>query len=112
MKKKDKLDPKSPFAKLAGVKEKLAKEEEARAGSTRAPARAETPRGSSGPRGPSADGTYPAPPGRGPRQDEAEEERLAFHRMMSGVTPLESLKGRVAKKDVPPSSAIPPSIAE
>jgi DNA-nicking Smr family endonuclease len=108
MKKKDKVDPKSPFAKLAGVKEKLAKEEEARAGAKdgtspappgrgphqMAPARAEAPRGGSGPRGPSA--------------SEAEDERLAFHRLMSGVTPLDSAKGRgrVAKKDVPPSNAM------
>jgi DNA-nicking Smr family endonuclease len=113
MNKKDKLDPKSPFAKLASVKEKLAKEEEARAGAKdgRGPhpkttARAGAARGGGGPGGPSADGTSPAPPGRGPHQDQTEDERLAFHRMMSGVTPLDSPKGRVAKKDVPPSSAM------
>jgi DNA-nicking Smr family endonuclease len=92
MTKKERVDPKSPFAKLAGVKEKLAKEEEAQAGAKKAPVRVEAPRGQSGPRGPS--------------EDEAEDERLAFHRMMSGVTPLDSPKGRVAKKDVPASSTM------
>jgi DNA-nicking Smr family endonuclease len=80
-KKKDKVDPKSPFAKLAVVKEKLAKEEEARTAPRRPAARVEPSRSSS--------------------SDAAEDDRLSFHRMMSGVTPLESQKGRVSRKESP-----------
>lgn len=90
MKKKDKVDPNSPFAALRGVKEKLTKEEAARAeagGKKGAPA-AERAR---------------------PAKVDPEEDRLSFHRMMSGVKPIEQTKGRVPRSaQVPPSGELVP----
>jgi DNA-nicking Smr family endonuclease len=94
-KKKEKLDPKSPFAVLHGVKAKLAKDEEesARAKVGKSSARAPAPR-------------------ERPRPDSASteaEDRLSFHRMMSGVTPIEQTKGRVPRSaQVPPSGELVP----
>jgi DNA-nicking Smr family endonuclease len=90
VKKKEKLDPKSPFAVLRGVKEKLTKEEAARAeaGAKKAARPPERPR------------VEPVNP---------EEERLSFHRMMSGVTPIEQTKGRIPRSaQVPPSAELVP----
>jgi DNA-nicking Smr family endonuclease len=85
-KKKDKVDPKSPFAKLREVKEKLAKDEAAKA----------TPK------------TAPRATASAAAKVSPEEERLSFHRMMSGVTPLDSPKGRVSPKDAPRTTELGP----
>jgi DNA-nicking Smr family endonuclease len=87
-KKKDKIDPKSPFAKLREVKEKLAKDEAAEA-------KAKTP-----PR------TVASTPSAA--RSTPEEDRLSFHRMMTGVTPLDSPKGRVSPKDGPRATSPAP----
>jgi DNA-nicking Smr family endonuclease len=93
MKKKDKVDPNNPFAALSGVKERLSKEEAAKA----------------------AAGAKKAAPQDRPRPDRAsaktdpEEDRLTFHRMMSGVQPIEQTKGRVPRSaQVPPAGELVP----
>jgi DNA-nicking Smr family endonuclease len=98
---KDKIDPKSPFAKLLVVKEKLVKDEEAKAAAKKTPGR--------------PDATRPAPSaakapvyGHGPEDEE--DERHAFHRMMSGVQPLDSPKGRVGKKEASVIGAKPAKV--
>ena len=92
MKKKDKVDPNSPFAALHGVKEKLTREEAAKAG-------------------PGGKKTAPqerARPDNRAKPD-AEEDRLSFHRMMSGVKPIEQTKGRIPRSaQVPPSGELVP----
>lgn len=85
-KKKDVVDPKSPFAKLREVKAKLAKEEATATSAKHAPR---------------------APVTAAPKVS-AEEERLSFHRMMSGVTPLDGAKGRVSPKDAPRTTEMAP----
>jgi len=86
-KKKDKIDPKSPFAKLREVKEKLAKDEATQTSAKSAAARAVV---------------------NAPVKVSAEEERLSFHRMMAGVTPLDSPKGRVSPNDAPRVTELAP----
>jgi DNA-nicking Smr family endonuclease len=90
-KKKSKPDPHSPFSALQHVKEKLSKEEELRA------------------TGPAAAGAKKRPPAPHEARPEAlkaqeEDERLAFHRLMSGVTPMTQTKGRVSKSVQTPAS--------
>jgi DNA-nicking Smr family endonuclease len=93
-KKKTKGDPKSPFAVLRGVKEKLTKDEAARAasaGSAKRPAAREPPRAEA------------------PAAEREAEDRLSFHRMMSGVKPIEQTNGRVPRSaQVPPSGDLVP----
>ncbi|HEY8091590.1 MAG TPA: Smr/MutS family protein [Polyangiaceae bacterium] len=86
---KKKPDPKSPFAALRSVKEELAKKDaEKAAGKKPVPAKGKIAK---------------------PIKVDAEEERLSFHRMMSGVQPLEAKKGRVpVSAQVPPSGELVP----
>jgi DNA-nicking Smr family endonuclease len=95
-KKKDKVDPKSPFAALKTIKESLAKDEQARdagkkkpvGGSLPKPSRAQAPAASS---------------------SSTEDDRLSFHRLMSGVKPLEGKSARVpVSAEVPPSGELTP----
>lgn len=85
-KKKKDGDPNSPFSALKAVKSKLIEEEAARAEAKKKPA---------------------PPPERhrkaAPTAAESAEDRLAFHRMMSGVTPIEQTKGRVSRSTHTPS---------
>lgn len=96
-KKRDKVDPKSPFAALKTMKESLAKDEEAKAAGKKKPA-------------PFA----PAKPSRASAASSAaptttEEDRLSFHRLMSGVTPLEGKSARVpVSADVPSAGELTP----
>jgi DNA-nicking Smr family endonuclease len=86
VKKPKKVDPHSPFAALHGVKEKLTKEEAARAAATGA--------------------KKAAPPERARTESvDPESERLSFQRLMSGVKPLEQTKGRMPKSAQVPRSA-------
>jgi DNA-nicking Smr family endonuclease len=88
-KKKDKTDPKSPFAALRGVKEQLAKAEAEKSNKAAAKARPEVARRAE-----------PA---------SSEEDRLSFHRLMSGVTPIEQTKGRVSRSaEVPRTGELVP----
>ncbi|MGO8998874.1 MAG: Smr/MutS family protein [Polyangiaceae bacterium] len=90
-KKSNKPDPKSPFAVLRGVKEKLTKEEGSRTA------------GVGGAKKPVVHAHPPAPAA------DPEEDRLSFHRMMSGVQPIEQTKGRVPRSaQVPPSGELVP----
>ena len=93
-KKKAKGDPKSPFAVLRGVKEKLTKDQAERAasaGGAKQPAARERPRAEA------------------PAADREAEDQLSFHRMMSGVKPIEQTKGRVPRSaQVPPSGELVP----
>jgi DNA-nicking Smr family endonuclease len=82
---KDKIDASSPFAKLAAMKKKMAAEEEA---AKRAPPGTSAQRPA--PR--------PAKPERAPRASEA-EEALTFHRLMSGVVPLDATRTRVPRTE-------------
>jgi DNA-nicking Smr family endonuclease len=88
-KKKEKVDPKSPFAALRGMKEKLTKEEAARGG---------------------AGAKKPATQERvNVGKADPEEDRQSFQRMMSGVMPIEQAKGRVPRSaQVPPSGELVP----
>ncbi len=95
-KKKDKIDPKSPFAALRGVKEKLEKEEVAKEAAKKAGRAAPSP---SKARADTRARSEPAG---------SEDDRLAFHRMMSGVTPMTQTKGRVALSATPRSGELVP----
>jgi DNA-nicking Smr family endonuclease len=95
-KKKDKTDPKSPFAVLRGVKEKLAKDE-ADASARSAGRSPQVASGSAGKARPETRAREVAP--------DAAEDRLSFHRMMSGVTPIANAKGRVSTSAEVPRSA-------
>jgi DNA-nicking Smr family endonuclease len=95
-KKKSKVDKDSPFAALEQVKAKMVREEEERA-ATKAQGKRPPPMTT-----PSQRPTKP------PRAD-PEEDRLAFHRLMSGVVPLDSKQGRVAKSQVPRSTELVPA---
>jgi DNA-nicking Smr family endonuclease len=93
-KKSEKIDPHSPFAALRTVKEKLTKEEEARAAAKNAP--------------PAARRTAPLERAQAEKSDPA-EERLSVQRLMSGVKPLEQTNGRMPKSaQVPPSKELVP----
>jgi len=96
--KKNAPDPNSPFSALREMKEKLTREEAARAAATgakKAPA-AERARMHSTPTG-KVDAT------------DAEGDRVTFQRMMSGVTPIEQTKGRMPRSlQVPPSGELVP----
>jgi len=50
-------------------------------------------------------------PTKPPRVD-PEEDRLAFHRLMSGVVPLDAKQGRVARSQVPRSTELAPTRAK
>ncbi len=95
-------DPNSPFSALRAVKEKMAAEQQ----------RDEAARAGSGAKKQGAKGN--APPERArteTRTDKssAEDDRLAFHRLMSGVTPIEQTKGRMPRSaHVPPSTELVP----
>jgi DNA-nicking Smr family endonuclease len=77
----------SPFDALAGLKKKLAEEEEAR----------------------KTEKARPRPPSGGRsrtvREEPSSEEALEFHRLMSGVVPLEPKSVRVGRTDVGRSSS-------
>jgi DNA-nicking Smr family endonuclease len=80
-KKKEKIDANSPFAKLAELKKKLADEEKKAA--------------------PGAAPPKPPPPKPGKpaaRGESDEDESMSFHRLMSGVVPLEATRQRGATK--------------
>jgi DNA-nicking Smr family endonuclease len=91
-KKKNKVDKDSPFAALEQVKAKMVKDEE-----ERAQAKAQGRRPSA-----VASSQRPTKP---PRVD-PDEESMAFHRLMSGVVPLDAKKGRVARSQVPRSTEL------
>ncbi|WP_394823299.1 Smr/MutS family protein [Pendulispora albinea] len=87
--------PDGPFAGLRELRDKLVEEEKKKK---------EAPKTASGKR-PSAAGARPAAPSK-PRTPAAkaaselarsEEDALAFHRLVSGVTPLDQTRGRVAR---------------
>jgi DNA-nicking Smr family endonuclease len=92
-KKKDKVDKDSPFAALQQVKAKMVKDEEERA-AAKAAGKRPAPATSSSQR--------PTKPAR----VDPEEESMAFHRLMSGVVPLDEKKGRVARSQVPRSTEL------
>jgi len=95
--KSKKVDPKSPFAALKTVKEALAKQEEAAAKKV----------GSAAKRAPER--TAPSAARAGPPVADADDDRLSFHRMMSGVAPLDAKKGRVpVSSEVPPARELAP----
>jgi DNA-nicking Smr family endonuclease len=93
--KKATVDPNSPFSALREMKEKLTREEAARAagaGAKKGPA-PERPR------------AYP----KAAAAPDPAEDGLSFHRMMSGVTPIEQTKGRMPRsQQVPPSGELVP----
>ena len=89
-KKKEKI-PEGPFSKLAEMKKKMAAEEAAAKTKPGAPAKA-------------APKPAAAPARREPPAS-AEEDALSFHRLMSGVVPLDAKQSRVARTaDVGPSA--------
>ncbi len=91
MSKKKETIPEGPFARLNELKKKLAAEEEAAKTKPKAPAYERTP---AKPR--PATGTRAAGfPERSERSQSSGEEDLSFHRLMSGVVPLDEGKGRV-----------------
>jgi DNA-nicking Smr family endonuclease len=93
--KKNSGDPNSPFSALRAMKEKLTREEAAGATATGAKKAAAAER-SRTPQKPTAEAD-PA------------EDRLSFHRMMSGVTPMGQTKGRMPRSlQVPPSGELVP----
>ena len=85
-----------PFGALEALKKKLEEEELARA-------RAKADAKAAGRPAPAATGASTKPrPGRATNAkplspEEAAEEALSFHRMMSGVTPLDQSRGRIPK---------------
>ena len=97
-KKKNKVDKDSPFAALEQVKAKMTKDEEERAA---AKAQGKRP-------APGAASHRPAKSAGAARVD-PQEESFAFHRMMSGVTPLDAKQGRVALSQVPRSTELAPA---
>jgi DNA-nicking Smr family endonuclease len=81
---KKKKTPEGPFSKLEGLKKKLAEEESRKGQGTRTPAR-----------------RAPEP------KPSADDEALTFHRLMSGVVPLDAGHGRVSKTEgAGPSKAV------
>jgi DNA-nicking Smr family endonuclease len=93
-KKKDKVDAGSPFAKLRTVKEQLAQKE-----AERAAAQGQGKKPSASPAAQRA--AQRARDAQAAGAGEADEDRLAFHRMMSGVTPLDAKKSRLPRSQVP-----------
>jgi len=85
--------PEGPFAGLRDLRNKLAEEEEKKKTAPRTSASKGSP--------------APKPPARerrkaeseGSKAADAQEDALAFHRLVSGVTPLDQRRGRVARAE-------------
>jgi len=96
MAKKNKA-PEGPFAGLRELRDKLASEEAEKKSPNKSPNKSKSPPGASAQRpqaGPSkASGARAQPAG----ASSAEEDALAFHRLVSGVTPIDHTRGRVAR---------------
>ena len=98
-------DKHSPFAVLKEMKAKLEKSEEAAKEAKKAPAGKTNPNWTPPANAPSAkrSGYDPQPPRRpstasqNERAAQHEDDALSFHRLMSGVTPLDRKSARIPK---------------
>lgn len=99
MTKKKPEAPPSPFAALRGMRDRMAKEAEEAEKQKKAPAAKAPPKASK-------------PSSSSSSSSSSSREELDFHRLMSGVTPLDDKRGRVAKTNVPrearPAAKAPP----